>query len=207
MIFIAGNMPFVSEIAPLLIVIRLEEYNYAAADRDRHDHAGDLVRHAAVHQPAAGLEPQEVRPWLTSPSHRLRVTARGRGRPPSSRRSAWVLIGVGVSSSGRVPAAAAGHRVRRGVQRGSAPIWPALAEPDDARGDQADPARRGDRRAANLVFGVAAAWAIAKFEFKGKAFLTTLIDLPFSVSPVISGLIYVLLFGAQGYLGPVAQGA
>jgi sulfate/thiosulfate transport system permease protein len=54
----------------------------------------------------------------------------------------------------------------------------------------------------NLVFGVAAAWAIAKFEFKGKAFLTTLIDLPFSVSPVISGLVYVLLFGAGGALGP-----
>ena len=54
----------------------------------------------------------------------------------------------------------------------------------------------------NLVYGVAAAWAIAKFEFKGKAFLTTLIDLPFSVSPVISGLVYVLLFGAQSALGP-----
>ena len=55
---------------------------------------------------------------------------------------------------------------------------------------------------ANLVFGVAAAWAIAKYDFKGKSFLTTLIDLPFSVSPVTSGLIYVLMFGAQGYLGP-----
>jgi len=54
----------------------------------------------------------------------------------------------------------------------------------------------------NLVFGVAAAWAIAKYEFKGKAFLTTLIDLPFSVSPVVSGLVYVLLFGAQSTLGP-----
>ncbi|HVY19216.1 MAG TPA: sulfate ABC transporter permease subunit CysW [Bauldia sp.] len=54
----------------------------------------------------------------------------------------------------------------------------------------------------NLVFGVAASWAIAKFEFTGKSFLTTLIDLPFSVSPVTSGLIYVLIFGAQGYLGP-----
>ncbi|TIO90122.1 MAG: sulfate ABC transporter permease subunit CysW, partial [Mesorhizobium sp.] len=53
----------------------------------------------------------------------------------------------------------------------------------------------------NLIFGISAAWAIAKFEFKGKAFLTTLIDLPFSVSPVISGLVYVLLFGAQGLLG------
>jgi sulfate transport system permease protein len=54
----------------------------------------------------------------------------------------------------------------------------------------------------NTVFGLAAAWAITKFEFRGKGFLITLIDLPFSVSPVISGLVYVLLFGAQGYLGP-----
>ncbi|WP_018605586.1 sulfate ABC transporter permease subunit CysW [Uliginosibacterium gangwonense] len=54
----------------------------------------------------------------------------------------------------------------------------------------------------NLVFGVAAAWAIAKFEFRAKQFLITLIDLPFSVSPVVAGLVYVLLFGAQGLLGP-----
>ncbi|MFD1252573.1 MAG: sulfate ABC transporter permease subunit CysW [Devosia sp. 63-57] len=54
----------------------------------------------------------------------------------------------------------------------------------------------------NLVFGVCASWAIAKFEFKGKAFLITLIDLPFSVSPVISGLVYVLLFGTGSVLGP-----
>jgi sulfate transport system permease protein len=54
----------------------------------------------------------------------------------------------------------------------------------------------------NLFFGIAASWAIAKFEFHGKSLLTTLIDLPFSISPVVSGLIYVLLFGAQGYFGP-----
>ena len=54
----------------------------------------------------------------------------------------------------------------------------------------------------NLVFGVAAAWVIAKFEFVGKSLLITLIDLPFSVSPVVSGLIYVLIFGLQGLLGP-----
>ncbi|WP_338078860.1 sulfate ABC transporter permease subunit CysW [Collimonas pratensis] len=54
----------------------------------------------------------------------------------------------------------------------------------------------------NLVFGIAASWTIAKFEFRGKNILLTLIDLPFSVSPVISGLIYVLLFGAQGWFGP-----
>jgi sulfate transport system permease protein len=55
---------------------------------------------------------------------------------------------------------------------------------------------------ANVVFGIAAAWAIAKFRFPGKSLLTTLIDLPFAVSPVISGLVYVLVFGAQGWFGP-----
>ena len=54
----------------------------------------------------------------------------------------------------------------------------------------------------NMIFGIAASWAIAKFEFNGKSLLVTLIDLPFSISPVVSGLIYVLLFGAQGVFGP-----
>jgi sulfate transport system permease protein len=55
---------------------------------------------------------------------------------------------------------------------------------------------------ANLVFGVAASWAITKFDFAGKSLLLTLIDLPFAVSPVISGMVYVLVFGLQGWLGP-----
>jgi sulfate transport system permease protein len=54
----------------------------------------------------------------------------------------------------------------------------------------------------NIVFGVAAAWAIAKFDFKGKSLLITLIDLPFAVSPVVAGLVFILLFGAQGTFGP-----
>ena len=58
----------------------------------------------------------------------------------------------------------------------------------------------------NLVFGLSAAWAIAKFEFPGKSVLISLIDLPFSVSPVVSGLVYVLLFGAKGLLGPLMDG-
>jgi len=57
----------------------------------------------------------------------------------------------------------------------------------------------------NIVFGICAAWAIAKFDFPGKSLLVTFIDLPFSVSPVVAGLIYVLLFGAQGWLGPWLQ--
>jgi sulfate transport system permease protein len=58
---------------------------------------------------------------------------------------------------------------------------------------------------ANVVFGIAAAWAIAKFDFAGKSLLVTLIDLPFSVSPVVAGLSYVLLFGSQGYFGPFLE--
>src|SRR5246127_1314747 len=58
---------------------------------------------------------------------------------------------------------------------------------------------------ANLIFGLAAAWAIAKFDFPCKSLLVTLIDLPFAVSPVVSGLVYVLIFGAQGWLGPFLQ--
>jgi sulfate transport system permease protein len=60
---------------------------------------------------------------------------------------------------------------------------------------------------ANLVFGVAAAWAIAKFDFRGKAFLVTLIDLPFSVSPVVAGLVYVLLYASHGIFGGLLQSA
>jgi len=57
----------------------------------------------------------------------------------------------------------------------------------------------------NMVFGLCAAWAIAKFDFKGKSLLVTLIDLPFSVSPVVSGLVFVLLFGALGWFGPLLE--
>jgi sulfate transport system permease protein len=57
----------------------------------------------------------------------------------------------------------------------------------------------------NLVFGLAAAWAVTKFDFKGKSLLVTIIDLPFAVSPVIAGLIFILIFGAHGYLGPLME--
>jgi sulfate transport system permease protein len=59
---------------------------------------------------------------------------------------------------------------------------------------------------ANIVFGLAAAWAIARFRFPGRTLLTAMIDLPFSVSPVVAGLMFVLIFGLQGYLGPLLQG-
>lgn len=86
--------------------------------------------------------------------------------------------------------------------RGIGPFLSAINEPDTISAIKLTLLVAAIAVPLNLVFGVAAAWAIAKFEFKGKAFLTTLIDLPFSVSPVISGLVYVLLFGASSLLGP-----
>lgn len=83
--------------------------------------------------------------------------------------------------------------------------WTALQEPDAWSAIQLTFIAAAIAVPANLVFGVAAAWAIAKFEFKGKSLLITLIDLPFAVSPVVSGLVYVLLFGAQGWFGPWLQ--
>ena len=83
--------------------------------------------------------------------------------------------------------------------------WAALQEPDAWSAIKLTFIAAGIAVPANLVFGVAAAWAIAKFEFKGKSLLITLIDLPFAVSPVVSGLVYVLLFGAQGWFGPWLQ--
>ncbi|WP_072292802.1 sulfate ABC transporter permease subunit CysW [Nitrosovibrio sp. Nv17] len=78
----------------------------------------------------------------------------------------------------------------------------AITEPDAVAAIQLTLTAAAIAVPVNLVFGVAAAWAIAKFEFRGKSLLITLIDLPFSVSPVVSGLIYVLVFGLQGWLGP-----
>ncbi|MBA5800779.1 sulfate ABC transporter permease subunit CysW [Rhizobium changzhiense] len=86
-------------------------------------------------------------------------------------------------------------------RKGASPFIEALADAETFSAIRLTLIVAGVSVPLNLIFGVAAAWAIAKFEFKGKAFLTTLIDLPFSVSPVISGLVFVLLFGSSTWLG------
>jgi sulfate transport system permease protein len=87
-------------------------------------------------------------------------------------------------------------------KKGLAAYWSSLHQPDALAAIRLTLIAAGIAVPLNLVFGVAAAWAIGKFEFIGKNLLITLIDLPFSVSPVVSGLIYVLLFGLQGLMGP-----
>jgi sulfate transport system permease protein len=88
------------------------------------------------------------------------------------------------------------------LRRGWEVYLAALVEPDAVSAIQLTLMIAAIAVPLNLVFGIAAAWAITKFDFRGKQLLITLIDLPFSVSPVIAGLIYVLVFGAQGWLGP-----
>jgi sulfate/thiosulfate transport system permease protein len=88
------------------------------------------------------------------------------------------------------------------LRKGWTAYFAALAEPDALSAIYLTLLAAAIAVPLNLVFGIAAAWAITKFDFRGKQLLTTFIDLPFSVSPVIAGLIYVLVFGAQGWFGP-----
>ena len=88
------------------------------------------------------------------------------------------------------------------LRKGAGAYFEALKEPDAWSAIRLTLITAAIAVPLNLVFGVAAAWCIAKYEFRDKAFLTTLVDLPFSVSPVVAGLIYVLMFGAQGWFGP-----
>lgn len=90
----------------------------------------------------------------------------------------------------------------QGLNRGLEFFWQAISEPDAISALKLTLLATAISVPLNLVFGVAAAWAVTKFEFRGKSLLITLIDMPFSVSPVVAGLIYVLLFGSQSYLAP-----
>ena len=129
-------------------------------------------------------------------------------RPPSIQAAttepAWVrrlLIGVALAFLTLflfVPLATVFHEA---LKKGWEVYLAAIVEPDALSAIQLTLITAAIAVPLNLVFGVAAAWCIAKFDFRGKNLLLTLIDLPFSVSPVISGLIYVLIFGLQGWLG------
>ncbi len=138
-------------------------------------------------------------PVATMP--RREADARGR----ASRRIAWlpvVLTTVAllyVALALLIPLAAVFvEAFRKGVEH----YFASIADPDAWSAIRLTLTAAAIAVPANLVFGVTAAWAIAKFDFKGKALLITLIDLPFSVSPVVSGLVYVLMFGLQGWFGP-----
>jgi sulfate transport system permease protein len=119
-----------------------------------------------------------------------------------SRAVRWTLIAVALlflAFTLLLPLALVFHQA---VSKGLAAYWAAIAEPDALSAARLTLLIAAIAVPINLVFGVAAAWCISKFAFPGRNLLVTLIDLPFAVSPVISGMIFVLLFGAHGWFGP-----
>jgi sulfate transport system permease protein len=117
----------------------------------------------------------------------------------------WVIVAIALSFLVIflvLPLATVFHQA---FARGIGPYLGALAHPDAVAAIKLTLIVAAISVGLNLIFGVLAAWAIAKFEFPGKTLLITLIDLPFSISPVISGLVFVLLFGAQGFFGAFLQ--
>ncbi|MEG6507658.1 sulfate ABC transporter permease subunit CysW [Methyloligella sp. 2.7D] len=114
----------------------------------------------------------------------------------------WTLIAIAIGFLALFVLLPLGAVFAEAFRAGFGAYWEAVSEPDAVAAIKLTLLAAGIAVPANLVFGIAASWAIAKYEFRGKSLLNTLIDLPFSISPVISGLIYILLFGAQSVLGP-----
>jgi sulfate transport system permease protein len=133
---------------------------------------------------------------------------RGKGTTTASKRGTeespfvkWLLISVALLFSMLFLLLPLVNVFAQAFSKGLGAYWKALAEPDSWAAMKLTLTVAAITVPCNVVFGIASAWAIAKFDFRGKSLLTTLIDLPFSVSPVVAGLMYVLLFGMQGYFG------
>lgn len=117
----------------------------------------------------------------------------------------WLLIGTALAFLLLFLLVPLGVVFSRAFEKGLAGWASAILDPDTRAAVRLTLLAAGVAVPVNVAFGIAAAWAITKFRFRGKNLLITLIDLPFSVSPVISGMLFVLLFGAHGFLGPVLE--
>src|SRR6185312_10675112 len=160
---------------------------------DRRDPAGRLLPDAAGDQRGPSLD--EAVPMSAGAKQAVLATE----DPP------WVkamVLGTVALFLGLVLVLPVAAVFAEALMRGLGPALAAIMEPDARTSIRLTLLTAAIAVPFNLAFGVCAAWAVAKFEFRGKAFLITLIDLPFSVSPVVAGLIYVLVFGAQGWFGP-----
>jgi sulfate/thiosulfate transport system permease protein len=135
-----------------------------------------------------------IRDAATAP----RAITRATGESPAVR---WALIGIALVFLALVLLLPLAIVFTQAFAKGLPAYWEAIKEPDALSAAKLTLLIASIAVPLNLVFGVAAAWCISKFEFRGKNLLITLIDLPFAVSPVISGMIFVLLFGAHGWFG------
>ena len=138
-----------------------------------------------------------MKPPAGSISRPSRQPRRGLGPAPVQ----WALITVAVLFSAVFLVLPLVNVFAQALAAGFGPYWNALREPNTRSAIRLTLLVAAISVPVNAIFGLAAAWAIAKFEFRGKTVLLTVIDLPFSISPVVAGLLFVLLFGAQGLLG------
>jgi sulfate transport system permease protein len=136
---------------------------------------------------------------IALPTPTGRAVRRANGEPPLIR---WLLTGIALLFLVGFLFLPLAVVFSQALSKGWHTYWTALSERNALQAVRLTLIAAAISVPLNLVFGIAAAWCIAKFEFTGKSLLITLIDLPFSVSPVVSGLIYVLLFGLQGWMGP-----
>jgi sulfate transport system permease protein len=131
-------------------------------------------------------------------------TLKSRGKQPAAQDPAlvrWGLTALALGSLGLFIVLPLAAVFVQAFSKGAAVYLAAVGEPDTLSAIKLSLLAAGIAVPLNLVFGVAAAWAVTKFRFKGRNVLVSLIDIPFAVSPVVAGLIYVLVFGAQGWLG------
>jgi len=138
---------------------------------------------------------------VTQPINPARLVAREQQALQDADWVRWSLIAIAIGFISLFICVPLALVFIQAFSKGVEAYWSALSQPDTVAAIKLTLLVALVTVPLNTVFGVAAAWAITRFEFKGKSLLTTLIDLPFSVSPVISGLIFVLLFGAQGWFG------
>ena len=196
-VFISGNMPFRTEIAPLLIVTKLEQYDTAGAT------AIALVLLVASFLLVFTIN--ALQRWTRRRAGASTVIGRGFRRAPALadspalRRSlvagAFLLLALLLF----VPLAAV---FAQALRKGPAAYLAAISQPAALSAIRLTLLTAAIAVPLHLVFGVLTAWLVAKFRFPGRGLLVSLIDVPFAVSPVIAGLLFVLLFGRQGFLGP-----
>ncbi len=136
---------------------------------------------------------------ITSARHLREKSQRG---TEESHFMKWLLISVALAFCAVFLLLPLANVFAQALSKGWAYYWGALANPDSWAAIRLTVLVAAISVPLNVLFGLASAWAIAKFEFRGKSILITLIDLPFSVSPVVAGLMFVVLFGLQGFLGP-----
>ena len=196
-VFISGNMPFRTEIAPLLIVTKLEQYDTAGAT------AIALVLLVASFLLVFTIN--ALQRWTRRRAGASTVIGRGFRRAPALSDPPAVralLLGTAFLALALLLVVPLGAVFAQALSKGLAAYVNAVTAPAALSAIRLTLLTAAIAVPLHVVFGVLAAWLVAKFRFPGRALLVSLIDLPFAVSPVIAGLVFVLLFGRQGFLGP-----